>query len=414
MLEKKIYQRCTNSFLFAFLTLQLLVSCKSEKKTDKLFELPVATVDSGTAVTSKEYIGTIEGKVNVEIRPQVQGALEEINVDEGQFVHKGQRLFKIFDVPYREAVKNAMANQKVEEANLRNAGLEVQRLKPLIDNDVISDVKIKTARSNYDVAKAMLAKSQTAVATAEVNMSYSVIKAPVSGFIGRIPKRLGNVVAPGDDEPITILSDIHEVYVYFTMSESDFLYFNSQHKTDTTAIHHLMPKVYMYLSDGSRYPLQGTIDAVNGQVNNNTGAISLRATFQNPESILRSGGTGKIMMRTYENGAILVPQVAITTIQDRDFVYKLDKDNKVQPEKVVISKKTGNYFIVTSGVQPGDRILTAGFENVAPGQKIKPRIEQIPFAAEPFSSDSIQVATPSSFSSSLPAPSAASQSNLFR
>lgn len=363
-----------------------------------MYELPVVLIDSGTAVTSKEYMATIEGKINVEIRPQVEGALEAIYVDEGQYVQKGQQLFKVFDVPYREALKNAIAEQKVEAANLKNAALEVERLKPLIDNDVISDVKIKTARSNYDVAQATLAKAQTAVATAQVNLDYTIIKAPVSGFIGRIPKRLGNVVAQGDAEPITILSDVHDVYVYFTMSESDFLYFNSEHKTDTTGVSHLMPNVNLYLSDGSKYPILGQIDAVNGQVNNNTGAISLRATFKNPDNILRSGSTGKIVMRTYENGAVLVPQVAITSLQDRDLVYTINDSDKVQQTPISISTKTGNYFIVTKGLMPGDRIVTAGFENLTPGQRIKPKMEKIPFKNEPFSSDSLKISSNSNSS----------------
>src|SRR5690606_11175186 len=273
-------------------SLFFLFSCStgsSKTSTDQVnaIALPVQRIDTTTAATVKDYLGTIEGKVNVEIRPQVEGILEEIYVDEGAFVKEGQKLFKINPQPYQEQLNNALANENVEKAKLENAKLEVDRLKPLVENDVISDVRLRTAMSEYDVAKASLAQASAAVASARINLEFTTIKAPVSGFIGRIPKRIGNLV--GKSDPLTELSDISEVYVYFAMSESDFLYFRKKYsEQDSLSETAILPNVSLVMADGAVYPEKGVIDAVNGQVNRTTGAISLRATFPNKDTVLRS------------------------------------------------------------------------------------------------------------------------------
>src|SRR5690606_3046055 len=192
----------------------------------------------------------IEGKVNVELRPQVEGILQEIYVDEGDFVQAGQPLFKIDDSAYSEIYNNALANENVEKAKLKNAKLEIDRLKPLIDNEVIAPVQLETAKSNYEVAKASLA-----VGSAQINVDFTTIKAPVSGYIGRIPKRIGNLVSKSDREPLTYLSDVSEVYVYFAMSESDYLHFSKAENmlNDSLQSHSglgsLLPNASLILAD---------------------------------------------------------------------------------------------------------------------------------------------------------------------
>ncbi|MGE8424670.1 MAG: efflux RND transporter periplasmic adaptor subunit, partial [Sphingobacterium siyangense] len=201
-------------------------SSKENKTSEKAVALPVYTVTKSDAITIKDYLGTIEGKVNVEVRPQVEGLLQEIYVDEGSFVQKGQKLFKVDPSTYQENLNNMVATEQVARAKLKNAQLEVDRLKPLVQNDVISDVRLASAKSDYQVAKATLDQAIAAVRSAQISKDFTVITAPVSGYIGRIPKRIGNLVSKGDKEPLTYLSDIQEVYVYFSMNESDFLYFS--------------------------------------------------------------------------------------------------------------------------------------------------------------------------------------------
>ncbi len=278
------------------------ISKEKEKNTTKPLALPVHTVQHSDAVTVKHYIGTIEGKVNVEIRPQVEGLLEEIFVDEGGYVEKGQKLFKIDPSAYQENLNNMLATEQVAKAKLKNAKLEIDRLKPLVENDVISEVRLAAARSDYEVAKATLDQAAAAVRSAQINKDFTVITAPVSGYIGRIPKRVGNLVGKGDKEPLTYLSDVQEVYVYFSMNESDYLYFSKlqAYQDSLNGIQYnqnnklTFPEVTLVLADGEEYVKKGIVDAVNGQVDRTTGAISLRATFPNRDNILRSGSSGTL------------------------------------------------------------------------------------------------------------------------
>lgn len=357
------------SALIMFGTLIGINSCNigSSKTLDpkeNALALPIIKVDTTTAITIKDYIGNIEGKVNVEIRPQVEGILEKIFVDEGAFVKEGQPLFQIDPLPYQEVLNNMIATENVEKAKLKNAKLEIDRLKPLIDNEVIAQVQLETAKSNYDIAKASLAKATAAVNSAKISLDYTIIKAPVSGYIGRMPKRIGNLVSKGDKEPLTVLSDVSEVYVYFGMSESDFLYFSKDNKkTDTASISngHYLPDVSLILADGHEYPEKGKVDMINGQVNRTTGSISLRASFPNSKDVMRSGNTGTIKLKETNPRVILIPQEVTTSIQDKTFVYILDKEDKVKLQSIELNGVSGNNFIVSEGLQIGDRIIKNRF-----------------------------------------------------
>lgn len=271
-------------------------------------------------------------------------------------------------------MKNARANVEVEKARLQTAQIELTRLQPLVDNEVISDVQLKTAQSNYEVAKASLARAQAQEATARINMGFTTIKAPVNGYIGRIPKRIGNLVAKNDSQPITVLSDIEEVYVYFTMSESDYLFFKKMSQDSTAK--KINPNVKLVLADGSVYELPGRMDADAGQVNRSTGAISLRATFSNPGKLLRSGNTGKILMEQLHPNVLLIPQVATSVIQDRTFVFRLKSDNTVERVLITIEGKSGkNYIVADHNLKEGDRIVTSGLDKLTEGIKLSPMTE---------------------------------------
>jgi membrane fusion protein (multidrug efflux system) len=354
---------------------------KQKGEEPNILSLPAFRVDTATAYMTKDFLGTIEGKVNVEIRPQVEGQLEEIYVDEGDFVKKGQKLFKINPQHYQELLNDAIANENVEKAKLENARIELDRIRPLVENEVISEVRLKKAESDYEIAKASLAQATATVAGAKINLGYTTIKAPVSGYIGRIPKRIGNLVNSGDDEPITVLTDVHEVYVYFSMSESDFYHYTKSRKDttlsqgkdgDTSHSPIFKPLVSLTLADGTEYPHEGIIDAVAGQVNRNTGAISLRASFPNEENMLRSGNTGTLKMEEVKTGEILIPQEATLEIQDKTFVMKLDAANRVVRQLITISGSAGNQYIISQGLKRGDVIVTEGFDKISEGMTIAP------------------------------------------
>lgn len=368
--------------LMLTITTVTLTNCnrsKSEETAAKPLALPVHTVDTSSAITVKDYLGTIEGKVNVEIRPQVEGILQEIYVDEGQFVEKGQNLFKIDASIYQEDVNNAIASQNVAKARLENAKLEVERLKPLVENEVISEVRLQAVMSDYDVAKALLDQATAQVRNTEINREFTTLKAPVSGYIGRIPKRIGNLVAKGDNEPMTVLSDVQEVYVYFAMNESDFLYF-SKIKAREDSVRGIsnsknklvFPEATLMLADGEEYDKRGTVDAFDGQVDRTTGAISLRASFPNEDNVLRNGSTGTLKISETKNGVIQIPQVATSSLQDRTFVYILNENNEVERRSVTIQGPSRDNFIISSGLDRGDRVILTGIDKITEGSIVTP------------------------------------------
>ncbi|TYR34210.1 efflux RND transporter periplasmic adaptor subunit [Sphingobacterium phlebotomi] len=367
--------------LMAVGTVATFTNCNTSKSEDianKPLALPVHMVDTSSAVTVKDYLGTIEGKVNVEIRPQVEGILQQIYVDEGQYVEKGQNLFKIDASVYQEGLNNALANQNVAKARLENAKLEVERLRPLVENDVISEVRLRKVMSDYDVAKASLDQAAAEVRNAEISKEFTILTAPVSGYIGRIPKRIGNLVSKGDSEPMTVLSDVQEVYVYFSMNESDFLYFSKIKAREDSLLgiknsknRLVFPEATLILADGEEYSKKGIVDAIDGQVDRTTGAISLRASFPNEDNILRNGSTGTLKISETKKGVIQIPQVATSSLQDRTFVYTLDDNNQVERRSIKIEGTSKDNYIV-SGLNIGDRVLLSGIDKITDGSVVTP------------------------------------------
>ncbi|WP_460678539.1 efflux RND transporter periplasmic adaptor subunit [Mucilaginibacter koreensis] len=347
--------------------------------------LPVMEVQAGNPTTYQEYPASVEGAVNVEIRPQVDGTLDRIFVDEGAYVTKGQPLFKINDRPYAERLNNARAAQHAAEGALANAQLEVEKLTPLVQNKVISDYQLKAAKAALTIAKANLEQAKAEVGTAQINLGYTLIKAPVNGYLGRLQKKQGSLVGPADPIALTQLSDVHDVHVYFSLSEDEFVSFKANYAGNNLQekIKHL-PPVELILSDDSAYTVPGKVDMVDGQFNRSTAAITLRASFPNAGGILRSGNTGKVKLALHHNNVNVIPMDATLEMQDKVFVYTVGDSNKVSKQPIIIEGKSGNNYLVKSGVKPGDRIVTAGIDHLQEGQAIKP--EPVKNAALAYSS----------------------------
>ncbi len=336
--------------------------------------MPVITIDTASATVSKDYTGTLEGKINVEIRPQVDGPLQKMYIDEGAFVRAGQPLFKIDDRPYRETLRNAVAALHVAEANLTASKVDMDKLAPLVQNNVISDVQLQTAKAGYQGAQASVEQAKAAVESARINLGYTLITAPVSGFIGKIPYRLGSLVSRNQAQQLTMLSDVSEVYVYFSMSEIDFINFKQQYAGNSLQEKiKNVPPVSLVLADNSEYPHKGRIGIIDGQFDKTTGAISLRAVFPNAEGLLRSGNTGKIRMQNKFKSALLVPEASTTDLQDKIFVFMVADSNKVKKTAITVTGKSGNNYIVSNGVNAGDRIVQSGFDRLVDGIAIKPQ-----------------------------------------
>ena len=357
------------------LLLVLAAAC-SDSPQPQPAEPPVAeviTITASPATTGHDYTASLQGKIDVEIRPQVDGFLDKVFVDEGAFVKAGQLLFKINDQPYREQLNNAVANLKSAEAQLNNAALEIEKLTPLVENKIVSDYQLKVAKSAHNGASANVEQAKALVAAARIKLSYTNVTAPVSGYIGRLPKKQGSLVSPSDPEALTNLSDVHEVYAYFSLGETDFINFKSQYEGATIGDKlKKLPPVSLVLPDNSIYPVPGKIDMVDGRFDKTTGAITLRAIFPNSNNLLRSGNTGKIRLEQEHLNAILVPQSATVEVQDKIFVYAVGDSNKVSKQPVQVIGKSGTDYIVKEGIKAGDRIVINGLENLSDDLVIKP------------------------------------------
>jgi membrane fusion protein (multidrug efflux system) len=358
-------------------SLLFLAACSSTQPAPPPTTPPAAeviTIATGMATTGHDYSASLQGKVDVDIRPQVDGFLEKVFVDEGAYVNAGQPLFKINDRPVREQLNSASANLQAAEAAVTNAALEIDKLTPLVQNKVVADFQLKAATAAHKIALANVSQAHSVVEAAKIKLGYTLVTAPVSGYIGRLPKKRGSLVSPTDPAPLTTLSDVHEVYAYFSLGEADFIDFKSRLAGATLADKlKALPSVSLVLADNSLYPQAGKIDMVDGQFDKTTGAITLRATFPNQQSLLRSGNTGKIRLLQKHPDAILVPQAATMEVQDKIFVYTVSDSNKVNKQAVLVTGKTGTDYIVKEGVKSGDRIVFTGLDHLVEGTVINPQ-----------------------------------------
>jgi membrane fusion protein (multidrug efflux system) len=393
-MQKKIKpKRHTHHLLvFIIITVFILEACKSSTDNSGGYgamppqELPVITVSSQPATTYQEYTASLEGSRDIEIRPQVDGYLDRIYVDEGAHVKKGQLLFKINSQPYLEQLNNANALHAAAKASLENAEINVNKLQPLVQNNVISDVQLKSAQAAYNVAKANVAQAAAAVQSARINLGYTSITAPASGYVGKIPLKTGSLVGKTTAEPLTILSETRDVHAYFSMSEINFLQFKDQFPGNTVEQKiKQMPPVQLVLATDSVYPEKGKVELAEGQFSKTTGTINFRATFPNTQGVLRSGSTGKIRIERKLGSSIVIPQEATFELQDKIFVFAVGDSNKVMSKPLTIAGISGNYYLVQGGVNPGEKIVYTGLERLRDGAVIQP---------QPMSMDSLLRARP--------------------
>jgi len=389
-LFQHIYKHKPAGFLYSLLVLAVLSGCASSSaRSDGApppAALPVLKVTTVPASTYREYNAALEGKVNVEIRAQVDGYLDKIFIDEGAYVKQGQPLFRINDRPYREQLSNASASLLAAQANEEKAGLEVSRLTPLVDNNVVSDIQLKTAKAALQAAKANVAQAEANVSNARINLGYTLITAPVSGYIGRIPYKTGSLVGRSESLPLTMLSDVNEVYAYFSMSEVDFLQFKDKFEGATIAEKvKKLPPVELVMPDNTIYPEKGRIETMEGQFDKTMGAVSFRAVFPNPNGLLRSGNTGKVKLSESFAAALVIPQEATFELQDKIFVFAVGDSNKVTSKPIRVAGKNGAYYFVEKGVAPGETIVYTGLDRLRDGVVIEP---------QPISLDSLLKARP--------------------
>lgn len=320
--------------------------------------LPVFAVTSRPATTYQEYTASLEGSRDIEVRPQVDGYLTRIYVDEGAHVNKGQLLFKIDPQPYVEQLNTANALYAAAKASLESAEINVNKLVPLVQANVISDVQLKSAQAAYNAAKANVAQAAAGVQSAKINVGYTNVTAPASGYVGKLPLKTGSLVGKSTDEPLTVLSETKDIHAYFSMSEVNFLQFKDQFPGNTIEqkIKQMAP-VELVLATDSVYTEKGKVELAEGQFNKTTGTINFRATFPNTQGVLRSGNTGKIRIARDLGNTIVIPQEATFEIQDKTFVYTVADSNKILTKPITISGRTTNYYYVSNGINAGEKII---------------------------------------------------------
>lgn len=357
------------------------VSC-SNKEDQAQQQMPAPAIATQTVAysdidLSQSYPATIKGKTDIEIRPQVSGFITQVLVDEGQRVQKGQTLFVLDQVQYQAAVDQAAAAVSAAQTALKSAQMTADQKQALFDKNIISEYENQLAKNDLANAKSNLATANATLTSARKNLAYTVVTAPSAGVIGSMPFREGSLASPSMAQPLTTVSDNSQVYAYFSLTEKDILDMTENGTKSLEQQIAQMPAVKLQLADGSIFPVEGKVATVSGVIGTGTGAATVRALFDNPNGMLRSGSTGQIVIPMHEENVIVIPQKATFELQDRKFVYVVNDSNKVVSTPVTISKiNDGKVYVVTSGLEPGNVIAVEGV-----GNKLRPNMEIAPVDA---------------------------------
>ena len=349
-----------------------LVSCGKEQGTAATANYKTMEVSRADRMLSRSFTAVVNGRQSVEIRPQVSGTITKVCISEGALVKKDQPLFIIDQVPYQAALQTAEASVKSAEAAVATAKLTAESKEQLFKENVVSAFDLQTAKNAQMEAEAALALAEAQRVDAANNLSYTVVKSPVDGVASMIPYRVGALVSSSIATPLVTVSDGSEMYVYFSMTENQVLAMSRKDGNLVNAMEN-MPEVELKLSDGSMYNHKGKVDAMSGTIDKTTGAVSVRATFPNPDGILRDGGSGVVVMPYAMDNVIVIPQEATFELQDKVFVYKVI-DGKTSSAVVdVYPINNGTEYIVESGLSVGDVIVAEGAGLVKEGIAVNVR-----------------------------------------
>lgn len=343
------------SLMYISLCLILLcLSCNSEKKEKKeTTSFNVTSPLVKDTLINKDYVAQIRSINHIELRAQEKGYIQGIYVDEGQFVHKGQLLFKIMPNLYESDVNRAKAEAKYAE-------IEYQNTKNLAAKDIVAPQEMAMAKARYEKAKAELASTNT-------HLGFTEIRAPFTGIVGRLHVRKGSLV--DDGELITELSDNSKMWVYFNVPEAEYLNQMSD-RTTNNPMH-----VRLRMANGKEFTQDGVVETIESDFDNETGNIAYRATFPNPKGLLRFGETGNVVITSPYANALMIPQKATFEELEKKYVYVITKDNKVKAREIKIAAELPHLYVVASGLGKDERILLDGLRMVQENQKISSKYQ---------------------------------------
>ena len=327
-------------------------------------EYPVVTAGTSSADMQTTYPASIKGVQDVEIRPKAQGFLTQINVKEGQTVSAGQVLFVIDNETYQAQVRQARAAVNSAQQQVNTAQLTYDNSKQLHANKVIGDYELQTSANTLESAKAGLAQAQAVLATAKEALSYCYVKSPAAGVVGTLPFKKGALVSGSN--VLTTVSNISSMEVYFSVTEKDAMRISQEGLS-------VFPPVKLQLADGTVYGHEGTVTKMSGVIDAATGSVQVIAVFSNPDKVLKSGGTGNIIIPRVNSSAIIIPQACVSEVQNKKFVYTLTDGNKVKYTEIKVDPQNdGNNYIVTEGLKAGDKYVTNGITKLNDGMEIVP------------------------------------------
>lgn len=371
--EKKRIMTQSTAFTFIIIS-ALIAGCsasgnvKHNKQENQ--KIPVTELITKDTTLHHEYVSDIHAIQNVEIRARVEGYLEKVYVDEGREVKKGQLLFRINDAEYQAEFAKAEANLKNAIAEAKAAELEMKRVKILVEKKVVSNTDLDLAEARLDAAKARIEESESARANAAILLENTNIKAPFDGIIDRIPFKAGSLINEGT--LLTTVSNLSVVYTYFNVSENEYLsYIKNELKPGADNQNNI---VELVLADGTPYKYKGKIETMEGEFETSTGTIAFRARFPNPDKILKHRSTGKVRLANDVDDALFVPQKATMEIQDKNFVFVVDKNNQVKMKSFVPKKRLDDFYIVESGLEAGETVVYEGVQGLRDGMKIQPTV----------------------------------------
>lgn len=334
-------------------------------------EYAVTTLSSSNVELKSSYPAVIKGKQDIEIRPQVSGFITKLCVDEGSIVHKGQILFQIDAVQYEEAVNVARAAVNVAKANVATAQLTAENKRELAKSNIIGSYDLQAAENSLLSAKASLAQVQAQLVSAQKNLSYTRVTSPSNGVVGSIPFRVGSLVSPSGTTPLTTVSDISEMYAYFSLTERQLLGLTANGNSSKEILKK-MPAIELKMIDGNLYGETGKVETMSGVIDQTTGSVSLRAKFPNKHQTLRSGGSGSVLIPYKMNNCIVIPQKATYEVQDKKFAYVVDSKSTVKNTPIeIFTLDDGQNYVVTSGLKAGDKIVIEGVGTLKDGMQIK-------------------------------------------
>jgi len=333
-------------------------------------EYPVAEVGTQSAAMQQTYPASIKGIQDVQISPKLGGFLTHVFVKEGQVVSAGQTMFEIDNVTYQAQVRQAQAAVNTAQTAVNTAKLTYENSKKLFENRVIGDYEMQTAQNSYEQAKAALAQAEAGLANAQEALSFCYVKSPAAGVVGTLPYKVGALVSA--QNVLTTVSDNSTMEVYFSVNEKDALEMSKSEGGQNAALAAL-PAVKLQLADGTIYGYEGKVSKMSGVIDQATGSVQMIAVFPNPNKLLKSGGSGNIIIPRNQAEAIIIPQSCVTEVQNKKFVYTLGSDNKVVYTEITVDPQNdGNNYIVTSGLKVGDKYVTNGITKLSDQMEIVP------------------------------------------